>query len=90
MSCAALDVCGHVAELLLGVVVPEHETVLAELLLGLVVQAAVVQIALLGVREESLGLGAPELCLNPVGAYDQGDSYADRELHRGSDAGRFC
>lgn len=57
---AAVDVGGNIAELLLGIVVPEYQTVFAELLLGQSVEAGVVEIALLRIGEETLGLGTAE------------------------------
>lgn len=58
---AAGHVSRKVAEFFLRVVVPEDEAVLAEFLLGLSVDAGVVEIALFGIGEEALVLGAPEL-----------------------------
>lgn len=53
----------YVAKLLLGVIIPEDESILAEPLLGLAVHASVIKIALFRIGEETLELRATELRL---------------------------
>lgn len=51
----------NITEFLLGVVISEDEAVLAQFLLGLAIQAGVIEIALFRIREETLRLGTSEL-----------------------------
>lgn len=58
---AALDVGGDVAALVADLLVVEHQAVGAEPLFGHILGALEVQVALVGVREEAVGLGALEV-----------------------------
>ena len=62
---AAVDVVGQLAGLVVGLAVVEEESVVAEQRLELVVLAFVVEVALLGVAELAVGLGAAEVELGP-------------------------
>lgn len=53
----------YIAELLLRVIIPEDESILAEFFLGLTIHAGIIKIALLRIGEETLRLRASELCL---------------------------
>lgn len=58
---AAGHVRRYVAEFLLGGIIPEDESILAEPFLGLASHTGVIKVALFRIGEETLGLRAAEL-----------------------------
>lgn len=58
---AARHIRRNVAEFLLVIIIPEDESVLAKSLLGLIVYAGIIKIALFRVGKEALGFRTPEL-----------------------------